>query len=61
MKKGDEIFLHYNSHSNCVLFSEYGFVVPRGGGGEVRVDDLVERLFVEDWKRELLESRGYWR
>ena len=63
MTEGEEMLLHYNSYPNASLFAEYGFVVEGQEGGEVRVDDVVKTLFEgdeHDWRRELLEERGYW-
>ncbi|KAG8928944.1 hypothetical protein FRC01_005151 [Tulasnella sp. 417] len=73
MQKGDEVFFHYSAHPNSTLLSEYGFVIPRDPrpseddepqeGGEVDIDDVMTALFQDDnnrWRRETLESAGYW-
>ncbi|KAG8981225.1 hypothetical protein FRC05_004127 [Tulasnella sp. 425] len=73
MKKGDEVFFHYNAHSNSTLLSEYGFVIPRKPrpteddepqeGGEVNIDDVMATAFDGEenvWRKEILETTGYW-
>jgi len=55
----------YGFHSNETSFVEYGFVDP-DASKQICVDELVERLFreaAEDGteKRNLLETKGYWR
>jgi hypothetical protein len=65
LKKDDELFLKYGYHSNSVLFSEYGFVMPpeeRGVDGEVCVDDILEPMFEKhgEWMKEALNKHDYW-
>jgi hypothetical protein len=70
IKKGDQIYLRYGSHSNAFLFSEYGFVLPLGlegahiTDGEVVIDPDVEELLLgtKDYKlkEDLLKDRSYW-
>lgn len=69
----DELFLRYGSHSNQVLFVEYGFVNLWKEGacqkgkfnGEVDVQDAVEELVsakgsTGEVLKEILEEEGYW-
>ncbi|GJE95126.1 SET domain-containing protein [Phanerochaete sordida] len=71
--KDEELFLRYGSHSNRMLLVEYGFGnlwdegECRDGkfGGEVDVQDMVEKLFaargaVGRALKEVLETEGYW-
>lgn len=74
MKKGDQLFLRYGSHSNAFLFSEYGFVLPKPAGdgeegedfqnyGQVLVDDIVFEMFErkgKPWMRDALQKWDYW-
>ena len=71
--RGQELYLQYGSHSNNLLFSEYGFInqIPEGAikddeyPGQVEVDELVEQLFAEKGlpgtrMKSALENEGYW-
>lgn len=69
LKQGDELHLRYGNHPNLLLFSEYGFVVPRklddeDGGAEINVDDLVKEVIFtkpnNNWVKDVLEKAGYW-
>lgn len=66
LKKGDEVYLRYGSHSNITLFTEYGFVEKDAfGGGQLDVSDIIESLFHEkgplgEWMKATLEAANYW-
>ncbi len=64
MKEGDEILFEYGSHSNDVLFAEYGFVESDGRYGEVDVGWAVDELWREveggKAKEEVLRVIGCW-
>ncbi|OBZ75388.1 Ribosomal lysine N-methyltransferase set11 [Grifola frondosa] len=73
IEQGQELLLHYGSHSNKTLFVEYGFVnrISRNAiatgkyDGELDVQDLVEKMFVDrgslgSWMKTVLEDEGYW-
>ncbi|TBU50703.1 SET domain-containing protein [Dichomitus squalens] len=73
LTKGQELYLRYGSHSNSLLFAEYGFVNVVPGGaiksgeypGEVDVEELVEYQFTEKGSlgarmKSALEDEGYW-
>ncbi|KAG9128163.1 hypothetical protein FRC07_003992 [Ceratobasidium sp. 392] len=70
LKPGDEVHLRYGGHSNAVLFTEYGFVLPidtRNAhtiNGEMSIDFDVEELFklCQDHatKSQLLKDWNYW-
>lgn len=66
LRKDDEIYLKYGSHSNSTLFTEYGFV-EKGypSGGQVDVQDIIEAQFealgdLGMWMRSLLEDTNFW-
>lgn len=66
LRKGDEVFITYGSHSNSNLFSEYGFVLPSNINerstssdydgnqyNEVKIDEEIEEILNEMNKDEL--------
>lgn len=75
-RKGDEVCITYGAHANTTLLAEYGFVLPSNlhpddayytGNryNDVLLDEAIIALLdtqgdVGQWKRELLESEGYW-
>lgn len=66
LRKDNEIYLKYGSHSNSTLFTEYGFV-EKGfpNGGQVDVEDVIKARFealgdLGIWMRSLLEDTGFW-
>lgn len=70
LRAGDEVYLRYGAHSNTVLFTEYGFVIPFNRdnthitNGEISIDHDVEELFRSsrhsEKKIQLLKDRSYW-
>ena len=70
LRPGDEVYLRYGAHSNAVLFSEYGFVIPFNRDnmhivdGEILIDSDVEELLQSsknsEQKIQLLKDRNYW-
>lgn len=73
VNKDDELFLRYGSHSNRMLFVEYGFVNTWSKGacasgefnGDVDLQDVVEEVLISKGAvgrllREVLEEEGYW-
>lgn len=62
---GEEIMFEYGSHSNDVLFAEYGFVEKGRAYSGVDVDWIVEELWREakcgKEKEEVLKAIGCWR
>ncbi|KAF8605173.1 SET domain-containing protein [Ceratobasidium sp. AG-I] len=71
LRLDDEVYLRYGAHSNAVLFSEYGFVIPFNRDnthivdGEILIDPDVEELLqsseYSEQKIQLLKDRNYWR
>lgn len=75
-RKGDEVCITYGAHANTTLLAEYGFVLPAdlhpddayytgNRYNDVLLDEAIITLLdtqgdVGQWKRELLESEGYW-
>lgn len=73
IEPGQEIYLTYGSHSNHILFVEYGFINNisensiRSGEypAEVDVQQIMEGMFesqgeIGSWMKEVLEDEGYW-
>ncbi|KAI8998695.1 SET domain-containing protein [Trametes punicea] len=71
--KGQELLLHYGSHSNCFLFAEYGFVNSFPDGaiasgifvGEVDLQDFIEEMIERAGPngsliKSTLQAAGYW-
>ena len=68
LRKGEEIFYSYGTHSEDTLLSEYGFVLGEDGNSDDSVDvtELVQKLFEtlpaqeKDEKIQLLQNHQYW-
>jgi hypothetical protein len=68
LRKGEEIFYSYGTHSEDTLLSEYGFVLGEDGNSDDSVDvtELVQKLFErlpaqeKDEKIQVLQNHQYW-
>lgn len=71
LKADEQVYLKYGSHSNRILFSEYGFLLPitaeamrRGEmDGELDIFDFLQALFSRtnlDFLKGTLEVENYW-
>ena len=55
---GEEVLLSYGSHTNDVLWAEYGFMMDENNDDSVRIDEIVLRGVKEKHKR-ILEEHDY--
>ncbi len=56
IKKGEEVYISYGSHSNDFLLTEYGFILDENKWDKISLDEDILRLFSEDQKQELKEA-----
>lgn len=66
LRKDDQIYLKYGSHSNLTLFTEYGFIEKdRSDGGQIDIQDIMEARFdnlgdLGKWMESLLKNVNFW-
>ena len=64
MVAGEQVLFQYGTHSNDLLFAEYGFIEEGGIHGSVEVEGLVRELWEkcdgQDEKEAVLKSVNCW-
>jgi hypothetical protein len=57
IRKGEEIYISYGSHSNDFLLTEYGFIMNENEDDSVSLDGVIIPLLDEAQKKRLEEER----
>ena len=58
IKKGDEVYISYGSHSNDFLLAEYGFIMDENAWDEVTLDEYILPMLSEAQKN-MLRDAGF--